>query len=126
MHGATDELSMHESFVRLATRLIKKNGRPLSLIEHSSLTGSEAWDPGSNIESEKSVIGVQIKFKAEELNGELKLKTEKVFLIDTATAGAITLDMRIKDENDVSYSILHFDEVKPGETSILYKVYAGR
>ncbi len=108
---------MHDRFVKLATRLIKKNGRQLSIVS-IGLAGT-AWDP-TPAETITTVIGVQTNFNVADVDGNLVQETDKQYLINSAIM--INAEMRIRD-NGVDYSIVNINEIMPGETLVMYKVH---
>ncbi len=136
--------SIHSRFADLATRLIDKHGRTMILVRIND-EGSTPWNP-TQTEQYRDIVGVQSKFTSSEIDGELIRSTDKLFLIDTKAK--ITTAMRIRDygpgvdliplgeweagidgfgvpgdtQVQYDYSIVNIEEVKPGNTSILYKV----
>ena len=107
---------MHDQFVRLAARLISKNGRAMRL---ATVTNSgTAWDP-AQAETEANVIGVQTSFNAADKNQWLIEAHDKAFLLDssiTPIAGSTLVD------GETHYSIINIATIAPGETTILHKL----
>ena len=113
---------MHESFVRLATRLIAANGRDLVLRE-TSKSSPEYFDPTNIKFKETTVKGVQVTFKTHEVDGVIIKASDVMFLIDSKKE--IDVSMKIHDElNSKTYDIEKLMIVAPGETKILYKIQA--
>ena len=109
----------HQNFVDLATRLIAKHGRAMDLVSHVK-TGP-SYDPQISSVSTR-VIGVQVSFSEKEKSSGLVLEKDIKVLIDSTVKP--TVDMRLLD-SDVSYSVVGKPtELKPGASSILYKVHA--
>ena len=107
---------MHEQFVRLAARLISKNGRGMQLVTVAN--SGTAWDP-TQAETEADVIGVQTAFKAEDKNQWLIEAHDKAFLLDssvTPIVGSTLVD------GETHYSIINIATLAPGETTILHKL----
>ena len=107
---------MHKSFVRLATRLIAKNGRQVFLI--SSTGSGDPWDRVI-VDAETPVTVVQVEYESREINGNTVAMGDKKFLMDSKIVPNNT--MKIKD-GDTEYSIVSIDHLQPGETSIMYTV----
>lgn len=144
--------SVHARAAKTATRLIAKNGRTLFLLsKHSTTTeapASKPWNSGgtNTFKSAAAIIGVQRSFKSHEVDGDLVRSADKEFLIDSRIR--IDTSMRIEDHGlglgllplnewragidafgvegrtlvPIKYSIVAVNEVKPGQTSIMYKV----
>ena len=137
--------AQHQQFAKLATKLINKHGRPLFLVKFTN-SGS----PSSPVRTEElmAVVGVQTRYKVTH-GGDIAAANDKQFLIDAQIP--ITVDMRIREYSDLSagliplgewragidaygvaanerpiadYSIIETGLVKPGSTSIIYKVQA--
>lgn len=116
---------MHESFVKLATRLIAANGRDIELLTESE--SAVGYDDDSDIDDYKVnvVKAVQTKFMADQIISESAGNRGKMFLIDSQIP--VDKDMKIKDTDDgVVYSIDYVDVIAPGDTTILYKVRVTR
>lgn len=135
----------HVRLAATATRLIAKHGRPLVLVKIDK-TGP-SFDPVAS-ESVITISGVQLSYAANEIDGNLVRADDKKFLIDASVR--IDSDMRIRDlgtgkdivplgdwivgfhefgGNDTAevvtdYSIISVEEIKPGSTSMIYKVQA--
>lgn len=136
---------MHDSFVSLATRLIAKNGRQMHLVKFPDSINE--WDPPRDPEL-ASITGVQLNFKLSDIDGDLVKETDRMYLIDSSVKPSAS--MRIRDfavgteliplgewrvgidafgatrESDLDndFSIVAVTELKPGETTILYKIHA--
>ena len=110
------ELTVHEQFVALATRLISKNGRAMQLVTVAN--SGAAWDP-TQAETEMDVIGVQTSFNAADKNQWLIETHDKAFLMDssvTPIVGSTLVD------GETHYSIVNIATLAPGETTILHKL----
>lgn len=108
----------HGNFAELATRLISAHGRKMDLVVRNK-TGPE--DDPKITPVNTSIAGVQTKFSAMEKNGGLVERGDIKVLIDASVKP--TVDMRLLD-NGISHSIIDVQEVKPGATSIIYKIHA--
>lgn len=116
----------HQDFLELATEMIGEEGRIVYLVERSN-TGS-SFDP-SYTETETPVKALQTDFSMSEVDGTMVRSDDKKFLID----GIVPIGnaMRIRDKGSDSpdsdiedYSIVYINQLKPGNTVILYEVYA--
>ena len=107
---------MHENFRDLATELINKNGLTCQLI---SITNSgDEWNPTLS-ESEVDVTAIQLSFNANDIDGELVKRDDKLFMIDSSVIPS--LDMKFKHKNK-SYEIKYIDTLEPADTAIRYKI----
>jgi len=109
---------MHDSFVSLATRLIAKNGRQMQLVE--IVNSGDVLDP-SQQEMPHDIKGVQIAFKSSDIDGNLIKLGDLQILVDSLIEPRN--DMRLRD-GSTDYSIVDVKSVKPGTTSIIYKIQA--
>jgi len=109
--------SSDNRFVRLAARLIKKRGRLVHLISKSS-SGDEFNPDISDTKTE--ITAVNVEFKSSEIDGSLVRVGDKRFIIDSSVRPEN--DMRLLDSDGIEYSIINKSEIKPGNTTILYKV----
>lgn len=98
-----------------AGRLITRFGRDIVLVTIAN-SGAD-WDP-TQAESTETVKAVNTQLDS--VDNDLILATDKGFLIQ---ADSITNDMRIRD-GSTDYSIVQVTEIKPGATSMIYKVQA--
>lgn len=112
-------LTVHDRFVSTATRLIDRHGRDAALVSMER-TGGDPWAPTLE-EVVTPVVLVQTQLRASEVDGELIQVNDVRFLLDSSVEP--TTDMRLRD-GDVDYSIVDVDPVKPGTTTIIYKVQA--
>ena len=110
--------AQHQDFADMATEMIAEDGRPIQLVTLTK-TGPD-YQPVIT-ESVVDVMAVQSFYDIRQVNGDLIQKQDRRYLIDGVIP--ITPDMRIRDDG-VDYSIVGQPEVKPGTTSILYKVQA--
>ena len=110
--------TIHSRFAAAATRLIDKHGRALTLVSQSR--SGPRFNPTITITS-TAVFGVQTQSVASEVDGDLVKSTDTRFLIDSAVP--IAVDMRLNDGLSVNHSVVSVDELKPGMTSILYRIY---
>ena len=109
--------TVHARFAALAVRLIAKHGRALSLVT-TTATG-DIYNP-TNSETTTAIVGVETRFDSHEINGDLVRHDDKLFLIDSVVT--IEVDMRINDGLYVGQSIVSVVQIKPGMTSVIYKV----
>lgn len=111
---------VHEQFVRLATRLIRANGRKIELLsfEHSP----EEYDSVNEKITTKEVIGLQTSFTTKEMQDSRVEARDLMFLIDSATVGDVDIEMKLKD-GEIVYSIIDVSELKPADNSILFRVH---
>jgi hypothetical protein len=110
--------TIHARFAAAATRLIDKHGRALTLVSQSR--SGPRFNPTITITS-TAVFGVQTQSVASEVDGDLVKSTDTRFLIDSAVP--IAVEMRLNDGLSVNHSVVSVDELKPGMTSILYRIY---
>jgi len=135
---------MHSRFVKLGTRLITKNGRSLVLVSQQR-TGKD-WDP-TLTEVGAPVIGVQTLSDKVEVNGQVIKQSSMYFLLDSKVRPMNSMRLRDYgyantmiplgewttevhafgqlvegDAEPIDYSVIGVKEIKPGETSIIYKV----
>jgi hypothetical protein len=110
--------TIHARFAATATRLIDKHGRALTLI--SQTRSGPKYNP-TITNTSSAVFGVQTQSVASEIDGDLVKSTDTRFLIDSAVP--IAVDMRLNDGLSVNHSVVSVDELKPGMTSILYRIY---
>lgn len=140
--------TVHSRFAATAARLIDKHGRLMVLVRQTQ-TGTE-WNPTIE-ERLAAVVGVQTQYTAAEINGDLVRSDDKRYLIDSAIP--IRNDMRIRDvgpdfvlgntplgqwvagadafgvadyptEGVADFSIVNVEALRPGNTTILYRVQA--
>lgn len=116
----------YASFKGLATDLISQNGREVIFVALGTQTG-EDWNPQFGPDVETTVTAVVTKFKTAEIDGTIIRKQDKKMLIDAVDyqtivdAGGGLEQQRVKD-GDQEYSIVDFEEIKPGPLGIMYKV----
>jgi rRNA processing protein Krr1/Pno1 len=111
---------VHENFVRLATRLINKNGRAAKLVSYTE-TG-DAWNP-ARVETTTDIVLVQTRFKQDEIDGSLIKSDDFLFLIDSSVEPKT--DMKIRDDS-VDYSIINVIDITPADNTIMYRVQCRR
>lgn len=108
----------HVRLANTAKRLIKKHGRPLQLVSETRV--GPTYNPIiTNANASVEVVGVQTKFAANEVDGDLVLVTDKLYLLDSEVEPHV--DMKLRD--GVNHSIVSVATIQPGETGIIYKVH---
>ena len=107
---------MHENFRDLATRLISKNGRVCQIV---SITNSGTSFNPDQTEILVDIIAVNTRLNHNEIDGDLVRRDDLMFLIDSQVKP--TVQDKFIDQ-DVSYQIKNISEIKPADTSILYKI----
>lgn len=106
----------HIRLAATAKRLIAAHGRDMALV---TITNSgTGWNPTQG-ETTQAIIGVQSKFSASEIDGELIRKDDKLILISADVVPALTQRLR---DGSTDYSIINIVEIQPGETACLYKL----
>jgi hypothetical protein len=101
----------------VATDLIGEFGRSLTL--RAKNTSGDAWNPVEGAPTDTSVTGVVVFYGANEIDGTLIQSNDKRCMIDSTVAP--TVKMSIID-GGTTYKIIDIEEVKPGDTTILYKL----
>lgn len=109
---------MHEWASGLAAELIAENGRTMQLVMVAR--SGAAWDPVQS-ETTVDVVGMSTMLNYDEVDGDLIRRDDKIILLDSSTPPLVTHRLR---DGDRDYSIVNVREIKPGETTILYKVQA--
>lgn len=109
---------VHARFAATATRLIARHGRTMQLLTETA-SGPD-YNPTITTTSE-DIKAVQTRFESSEVDGELVKSNDIALLVDSTVP--ISNEMRAQDGSTV-YSVAPVLEVKPGTTSILYKLRA--
>lgn len=97
-----------------ASALIERFGRNMTL--RTLVQSGSAFDP-TVTNSDTSIIGVMTWYRANQIDGTLIQAGDKLLL----THSAVTIQDKIVDEGK-EYSVVTVDVVKPGGTTLLYKV----
>lgn len=91
------------------------NGRQVVL--RSFVTSGDEWNP-VQVPVDTSVIALQSRFDAKEIDGTLIQASDKLYLV--AGGADISLAKRLIDGAD--YEVVRVETVKPGPVVVLYKV----
>jgi hypothetical protein len=113
----------YTSIVDVAIRQIKDKGRSVTL-KH---VVNGAYDPqtdtnGADGSSTQIVKMVITKFKSSEVDGTMILKSDKRGLLATDGLTTAPLIGDLITDGGVTYTIVDFDTIQPGDTVILYKL----
>lgn len=84
----------------------------------SQSESGEPWDPVITDQAQR-IVGVQTKFGANEIDGDLIKSTDKRILLDSSIKPDVS--MRLRDEG-VDYSIISVETIAPGTQVIIYKL----
>lgn len=101
-----------------AKRLIQKFGRQIFILTKTAVY--EAWNPELSW-AQSAAIGVNVGQNKSERDNELIQSSDSVFLIESSVA--VSTENRLLDGND-EFSIIAVTELKPGDTTLLYRVIA--
>jgi hypothetical protein len=133
----------HAQFVALASKLIAKNGRSMLLVRN--INSGSTFDP-TITENTAAIVAMQLSYKSNEIDGDIVQREDKLFLVNAAVRP--DTNMKIRDlgtgialipvaeqlagfyisgdtgatETSIDYSIISVVEVKPGATTIMYKI----
>ena len=110
--------TVHEDFVALATELISENGRTLQLLTDAK--SGDRFEP-TIVTTSEDVIGVNTQFNRTERVSDMYVEGDLIFLIDAQVIPDAAQRLR---DGTIEYSIVDIIEIKPGETTILYKIHA--
>lgn len=97
-----------------ASALIERFGRTMTL--RTLVQSGSAFDP-TVTNSDASITGVMTGYRANQIDGTLIQAGDKLLL----THSAVTVQDKIVDDGK-EYSVITVDTVKPGGTTLLYKV----
>ncbi len=111
-------MSFYSDMAQLAIDMIGDFGRSMTLREYAE--SGDPYDP-VRTPSDTSIIGVVTNFKAMDIDGTLIQKGDKQIFVDAENVPTIAMDVV---DNSTVYHIISVDEVKPGDTKILYKIQA--
>lgn len=106
----------YASLALIAENLIEKFGRTAQLL--TPVKTGEQWSPSVTWDSSDIKIA-QTKFTASERAGGLVQEGDKVFLVKGSES--ITNEQRIID--GVEFQIVDVTQIKPGNTSMLWRVH---
>ena len=110
-------MSEHSSFASLATRLIEKNGRDVTLRTLTDV--GDDWNPVRQ-ESDVVVKAVNVKISSHQIAAGIATADDVCYLIDSQQA--VVKGQKIVDGE--VFTINKVEHVKPGDQSIMYKAYA--
>lgn len=104
---------MYNLLKKTATDMISKFGRNVVLISYEN-TGYD-YDPIQD-ETNETIKAVVTSFRANEVDGTIIQKDDKMLI----TVTPLNISQKIQDGTRL-YKIISVNEIKPAETSIIYK-----
>lgn len=112
-------MTVHSSFVASAIRLIAKHGRNITLTTTTN-SGTD-WNPTQST-SDATVKAVNVKITEKQIEAGLATAESRAYLIDSQQT--VSKGQSITDGD--TYNINRVEEIKPGNQSILYRVFVSK
>lgn len=120
--------AQHQEFVDLAFELLSEEGRQMTHrhVEDGPKNPQRPWDKAPPDKSDQKIISVLTNYKREMINGTTILKGDKLAYV---AAKGLKRQIAEKDmffDEGEWYTVKNVEEVKPGNTPILYFVQLRR
>ena len=113
-------MTEYTSAIALASRLIIKKGRTITLRRLNETPAANEWDKGSVANDDHPVKGVFLGRMKIDRDGTLVRSESDTLLIAALNLTIVPVTADVILDGSTQFSILTVDELKPGDEEIMY------